>query len=80
MISLGTPCFTLLKGQPNLVGVVGVDLSVSELLEGVEYFQGDTMTYAFIINQEGKVSLPSPCLPSPSPSPFLPNPDFNNKL
>eukprot|EP00731_Ephydatia_muelleri_P032598 Em0024g142a len=44
VISLGTPCFTLQKGQPNL---------------------GDSMTYAFIIDQDGLV-LFHPLLPVPS--------------
>ena len=71
--SLCTPCFKRSNGQLTLVGVAGVDLSLSEVLQGMDYFQGDSMTYAFIIDQEGNVSLPSPSftpslLPSPLPT------------
>ncbi|KAL5510739.1 hypothetical protein EMCRGX_G006337, partial [Ephydatia muelleri] len=63
--SLCTPCFKRSNGQLTLVGVAGVDLSLSEVLQGMDYFQGDSMAYAFIIDQEGLV-LYHPLLSTPT--------------
>eukprot|EP00731_Ephydatia_muelleri_P032595 Em0024g139a len=47
VISLAHTMLHAAKGTAQPGGCGCVDLSVSELLEGVEYFQGDSMTYAF---------------------------------
>ena len=38
---------------PKLVGVAAVDLTLSDLLAGVEYFREGELSYAFVIDSEG---------------------------
>ena len=55
MITISTPCYVDDVGTPQLVGVAAVDLTVSDLLAGVEYFSEGELSYAFVIDQEGKM-------------------------
>ena len=37
----------------NFVGVVGIDMSIADLFEEVDYFVQDAQTYAFVVNHNG---------------------------
>ena len=37
----------------NFVGVVGIDISLADLFEEVDYFLQDAQTYAFVVNHDG---------------------------
>ena len=48
----------------ELVGVVGVDLTLSDLVEDVSYFHNDRLSYAFVIDKFNKAIM-HPLLPLP---------------
>ncbi|XP_059470821.1 VWFA and cache domain-containing protein 1 [Neocloeon triangulifer] len=61
VVSITQPCLHL----NEVVGVVGLDLQLSDLVEDVTYFNGYGSSYAFIITKNGLV-LMHPSLPRPS--------------
>lgn len=51
VLTLATPCY----GQTQtLLGVAAVDLTLEDLLANIEYFNEGDLSYAFIIDKEGK--------------------------
>lgn len=56
VLTLATPCYDDSKGQ-TLLGVAAVDLTLEDLLANIEYFNEGEMSYAFIIDKEGKSLL-----------------------
>ena len=49
VLTLATPCY----GKDGLLGVAAVDLTTSDLLASIEYFNEGELSYAFIIENEG---------------------------
>lgn len=49
VLSIAQPC----EVSGHIVGVVGIDLSLSEVVENVTYFNTYGNSYAFFINKEG---------------------------
>ena len=49
VLTLATPCY---EGDV-LLGVAAVDLTTSDLLASIEYFNEGELSYAFIIDNEG---------------------------
>ncbi|XP_071440186.1 VWFA and cache domain-containing protein 1 isoform X2 [Hetaerina americana] len=60
VISMTKPCFHL----GDVVGVVGMDLHLSDLMEDITYFNNYGSTYSFIINKEG-FTIMHPSFPRP---------------
>lgn len=54
VLSVAQPC----EVSGRIVGVVGVDLSLSEIVENITYFNTHGNSYAFFINREGMLVLP----------------------
>ena len=52
VITISTPCYAN-DVSPKLVGVAALDLTLSDLLAGVEYFREGELSYAFLIDSEG---------------------------
>ncbi|KAG8226717.1 hypothetical protein J437_LFUL005534 [Ladona fulva] len=69
VISMTKPCFYL----DDIVGVVGMDLHLSDIVEDVTYFSNYGSTYAFMINKEGHTimhpSFPRPIIAVEQPMP-----------
>lgn len=53
VLSVAQPC----EVSGHIVGVVGIDLSLSEVVENVTYFNTYGNSYAFFINKEGMTSV-----------------------
>ncbi|XP_071952059.1 VWFA and cache domain-containing protein 1-like [Antedon mediterranea] len=68
MISVTKPCFY----NQELIGVVGMDLSVGDLLEDITYYQGGEVAYSFLVDKNGN-ALSHPSLPRPL---FVRTPSF----
>jgi len=60
-VSITQPCLHL----NEVVGVVGLDLQLSDLVDEVTYFNGYGSSYAFIVTKNG-LTLMHPALPRPS--------------
>ena len=56
VLTLATPCYSIGQTQ-TLLGVAAVDLTLEDLLANIEYFNEGELSYAFIINKEGKSYL-----------------------
>lgn len=61
VLSVAQPC----EVSGHIVGVVGIDLSLSEIVENVTYFNTYGNSYAFFINKEG-YTLMHPSLSRPT--------------
>ena len=48
-MSLTRPCFS--NGQ--LIGIVGLDVNMADVLEDVTYFEEGDLSYAFMIDDQG---------------------------
>ncbi|XP_046405658.1 VWFA and cache domain-containing protein 1 isoform X2 [Ischnura elegans] len=60
VVSMSKPCFHL----DEVVGVVGMDLHLSDLMEDITYFNNYGSTYSFIINKKG-YTIMHPSFPRP---------------
>ncbi|XP_033103553.1 VWFA and cache domain-containing protein 1-like [Anneissia japonica] len=60
IISLTKPCFY----NQELIGIVGIDVSVGDLLEDITYYHEGEVSYAFIADKNGN-ALSHPSLPRP---------------
>ncbi|PIK59748.1 putative VWFA and cache domain-containing protein 1-like [Apostichopus japonicus] len=49
IISVTKPCFK----ESHLIGVIGLDISVADLLQEVSYFEEGIKSYAFMIDKQG---------------------------
>jgi hypothetical protein len=61
VVSITQPCLHL----NEVVGVVGLDLQLSDLVEDVTYFNGYGASHAFLLTKNG-LTLMHPALPRPS--------------
>lgn len=69
-MSITQPCFY----NDQVIGIVGIDLHMGDLVEDITYHQQDRSSYSFLINTEGKLNeyylLPVRCLAIVHPTRF----------
>ncbi|RMX46892.1 hypothetical protein pdam_00014505, partial [Pocillopora damicornis] len=61
-VTLGVPCYSK---DESLIGVVGIDIALSELLQNTVSFGPGELSYTFVIETENGRALVHPQLPEP---------------
>lgn len=61
IISVTKPCF---RKDNHMIGVIGLDVSVADLLQEVSYFEEGSKSYAFMIDEQG-YTMAHPSLTKP---------------
>ncbi|ESO86641.1 hypothetical protein LOTGIDRAFT_128750, partial [Lottia gigantea] len=53
VLTLSQPCFHKYKEKSKLIGMVGVDLHVEDIVQDVTYYNQDGQSYSFIVTVDG---------------------------
>ena len=51
IMSLTRPCYA----NDQVLGIVGLDMNMADILEDVTYFEEGDRSYAFLIDNQGKI-------------------------
>ena len=54
IVSMTWPCYY----DDIMLGIVGLDVPLGDIVESATYFRPDKSTYAFVMDREGRLTLP----------------------
>ncbi|XP_055956054.1 VWFA and cache domain-containing protein 1 [Patella vulgata] len=52
-LTISQPCFHIFKDEYKLIGMVGIDLHVEDIVQDITYYNQDGQSYTFIVTTDG---------------------------